>query len=558
MNNSEKVLVGVSVAVVGGVGVYLYVKRSKSSASPSSTGSVYSPSSSVGSNSVNSTTSSSASNSSAASTSTAASSAASVKTYNWTQIGYDFSSWTVPSVYLPSAYNSSSEMVIGPGIGNHPNGVYYLTSYFSSSSGTANLSFMVDDAAVVYLDGNKVASSYGCSLCTGVPVTARVTLISGTHLIAVQVANNAGALGGEGYVTYNSGTPNPTALRLSITQGSLTLLSTASVGNWKMLAYPTTLLSPNPMNSIGRTIPQPSTPNSSNTSTSTTASSASAASNKIYDQQISNQLATNQIATDSTSSQFASMTSSQKASFEHDVQSSLNQSGQAESTSSAVQQDLQIASQDAQQVSNTGQYGTIAEGQTVLAGQSGKSYYITNRNGVYYKSLVPNAISPGTKTVSVTAAAGTSSLNTVVSSTYTTPSSTSSSNTASTNTASTSNSSSTSDSTTRVQTYISGYKTEQIQTGVKTETVQNGYKTETTQVPHVVNHATFHPGHWVVTSHYDGGLKSHGYWSAGTYGAPYYNTTEYTTETKQVPVYITKTVPVYTTKQIPIYSIRTI
>ncbi len=418
MDNSEKVLVAVSVAAIGGAGAYLYFKRKKSSVSSPNTSSAYSLSGSP---------SSSGSSSYVAPTSASTSSTtsnASATTINWTQIGYNYTNWTSPSIYLPSAYNNSSEMVLGPGSGNQPNGVYYLVSYFTSSSGTANLSFMADDGAVVYLDGNKIAASYGCSICSGVPVTANFSLTSGTHLLAVEVANNAGAFGGSGYVTYGSGTPNPTALRLSLTQGSNILLSTDVVGIWKMLAYPSTLLSPNPMKYLG-TIPKPSNSaaTTSAASSGSVAASTSSTTSNSYDQQISNQIATNQIAKDTSSTQFKNMTNSQQAAFERQVQLSTNEAGQAQSSSSAISANLQIAAQDAQQVANNGQYGSIADGQTVLSSQNGKAYYITNHNGVYYKSLVPSAISPGSSTVNITTSSYDAPTSTNSAATYTTPTS---------------------------------------------------------------------------------------------------------------------------------------
>ncbi len=169
---------------------------------------------------------------------------------NWTQQGYNLSTWTVAKAYGGTGVYPGNAALIGPGAGNQPNGVYYLVRYLNTAvSGSAALSFMADDVAVVYLDGVQVATSYGCSLCNGTPVTAQVNLSAGTHVLAVQVANNGGV--GNGYVAYNSGSPNPTGLSLTLTQGSQTLASTASASGWLMLAYPSKLLSPNPMPLVG-------------------------------------------------------------------------------------------------------------------------------------------------------------------------------------------------------------------------------------------------------------------------------------------------------------------
>lgn len=210
MNRAEGFGLAFLAVVAGGVGIYAYTHRAKNL------------------------------------TATPASSAVPA---NWTQQGYDYSAWTGAKAYAGSPY-PSAPAIIGPGSGNQPNGVYYLTLFVNTGiSGAATLSFMADDAAVVYIDGTKIASSYGCSLCAGKPVTAQVNLSAGTHLIAVQVANNAGA--GNGYVTNGSGSPNPTGLYLTLTQSSQVVASTASANGWLMLAYPSALLSPNPMPLVG-------------------------------------------------------------------------------------------------------------------------------------------------------------------------------------------------------------------------------------------------------------------------------------------------------------------
>lgn len=83
--------------------------------------------------------------------------------------------------------------------------------------------------------------------------------------------------------------------------------------------------------------------------------------------------------------------------FWHDVQlKAYDQGGHAETSQSAVAQDVAAASQDAVklQANQVSRYAPLANGQTELAGQGGKAYYITNQNGVYYKSQVPVAIAP--------------------------------------------------------------------------------------------------------------------------------------------------------------------
>lgn len=85
--------------------------------------------------------------------------------------------------------------------------------------------------------------------------------------------------------------------------------------------------------------------------------------------------------------------------FWHDVQlKAYDQGGHAESSQSAVAQDVAVASQDATKVptNQVGLYAPLQSGQTELAGQNGKAYYITNEHGVYYKSQVPIAVAPST------------------------------------------------------------------------------------------------------------------------------------------------------------------
>ena len=208
---------------------------------------------------------------------------------NWTQAGYAYSGWSAPSAYSGSGVysNANTNSLIGSGAGNQANGVYYLASNFSSASGSATLTFAADDAAVVYVDGVKVGSVGGCNLCSGKPTQVNLNITAGTHVVAVQVANNNGLGGGNGYVANGSGTPNPTGLYLSITQGSQTLVSTASASGWLMLAYPSTLLSPNAMSLL--TIPAATSANTSSTaSTATTPSLSStlASEQTAYQQQI--------------------------------------------------------------------------------------------------------------------------------------------------------------------------------------------------------------------------------------------------------------------------------
>ena len=218
--------------------------------------------------------------------------AASSAPANWTQFGYSYSGWSPPSSYSGSGVypNANTNALLGPGSGNQANGVYYLAAPFSSASGSATLTFAADDAAVVYVDGVKVGTT-PCTLCSGKPAQITLSITAGSHVVAVQVANNDGLGGGNGYVPNGSGTPNPTGLYLSITQSSQILVSTASASGWLMLAYPSTLLSPNPMSLL--TVPA-STSAVSTATQASTASSQSALSAKLIQEQTAN---TQQIAT---------------------------------------------------------------------------------------------------------------------------------------------------------------------------------------------------------------------------------------------------------------------
>lgn len=92
--------------------------------------------------------------------------------------------------------------------------------------------------------------------------------------------------------------------------------------------------------------------------------------------------------------------STQTAQFQtywHAVQlKAYDESGHAESAKDAVAQNDIAAAEDAVKVptNEMSLYAPIQDGQTELAGQDGKAYYITNVGGVYYKSQVPVAVAP--------------------------------------------------------------------------------------------------------------------------------------------------------------------
>lgn len=81
----------------------------------------------------------------------------------------------------------------------------------------------------------------------------------------------------------------------------------------------------------------------------------------------------------------------------HAVQlKAYDESGHAETAKDAIAQNDVAAAEDAVKVptNQMSLYAPIKDGQTELAGQDGKAYYITNVGGVYYKSQVPVAIDP--------------------------------------------------------------------------------------------------------------------------------------------------------------------
>ena len=278
-----------------------------------------------------------------ATTTTPASSSAPVSSTvaNWTQAGYTYSGWSAPSAYsggnCTGAYN-----VIGPGQGNQANGVYYLASQFTASAGSATVSFAADDAAVVYIDGVKVGTA-NCGKQSKVAFNVTV----GNHVVAVQVANND--IGTFGYVANGSGTPNPTGLYLSITQGSQILVSTASASGWLMLAYPSTLLSPNAMSLLTAPVAaSASTSSTASTATTPSLSSTLTSEQTAYQQQIATlqkqQEAVAQSIPASTSNGAGyTNTSSNQAAYNYTqqqaaIQAQIYQQEQAQSTAFAAQE----------------------------------------------------------------------------------------------------------------------------------------------------------------------------------------------------------------------------
>ena len=179
--------------------------------------------------------------------------------------------------------------------------------------------------------------------------------------------------------------------------------------------------------------------------------------------------------------------------------------GQAESSTAAVQQDLYIAARDAVPVANTGIYGNVPNDTTELSSQGGKSYYITDINGQYYKSQVPVAIAPSYGGGGVVNPVSTTTSSTTTYHPSTTTSSTTSGG---------------------------HYITKQVQTGT-----HQVCTTQRVATNHATYYATYYPWNWnnghPIAAHYG---------PPGRYGAPYWNT--YTN--KQV----CQEEPTYTTQQV--------
>lgn len=114
----------------------------------------------------------------------------------------------------------------------------------------------------------------------------------------------------------------------------------------------------------------------------------------------------------------------------------------------------------------------------------------------------------------------------------------------------------------------------QVQTGggyYASQTVQSGSHQECTTTEVATNHATYYPGHWVngwsngvgstCTTGWNGG--GCGYWSAGWYAAPYWDTYDPVTTCTTVPDYTTQTYWVpptygYQTQTVPVYGYVTV
>jgi len=143
-------------------------------------------------------------------------------TVPWYDPSYDDSQWT---------HNA-----VGPGPGNQPNGIWFTRIAFPvAMSGVYTISVSVDDAAAVYFNGIELGV-----VVIGQTQTFHVSIDTQRGFIAVfaaEVVNND--MGTAQIVPNGSGSPNPTALNVTITDpAGNVIVSSANPQGWNTLAYP--------------------------------------------------------------------------------------------------------------------------------------------------------------------------------------------------------------------------------------------------------------------------------------------------------------------------------
>lgn len=130
---------------------------------------------------------------------------------------------------------------IGPGSSpnaNVPNGLWFASDQFTvTTPGTYTVWVVADDAAALYVDGQRVATA-SLDATGGQGSTVAVPLPAGTHVLNAEVTNNGS--GSTAIVPDYSGGANPSALAVTVTAPNGQVVATTQhATGWTVNAYPT-------------------------------------------------------------------------------------------------------------------------------------------------------------------------------------------------------------------------------------------------------------------------------------------------------------------------------